>query len=274
MKKIITTSLVVMAYLTAQAQENKPDTTRLNMGETQVLIIKTPKGTVIVDENTEPTDTIDVEDGTEDNSHDGHWAGVDFGVNMLMNSQFKTSFPENPEWQNDPAKSYYWNFNFIDRRFNLYKEYVGITTGLGLNFTQVGLKNNYILNENSDSLWVVKDTVNNYSKNKLRAAYLQIPLLLEFNTNSDADKSFYLATGLIGGVRIASSVKRKSEVNGVDNTEKIKGTYGLNPFKLDATVRMGYSNWGFFANYSLLPLLDTHKTVEVYPLTLGLSLNF
>ena len=39
-----------MGLLSVQAQEEKkenvPDTTRINMGETQVLIIKTPKGTV------------------------------------------------------------------------------------------------------------------------------------------------------------------------------------------------------------------------------------
>jgi len=281
MKKLFITGLAIIGLMSAQAQEaekeNLPDTMRINMGETQVLIIKTPKGMVVIDNETEPTDTIDVEEGGEkerDSSHDGHWAGVDFGVNMLTNGQFKSSFPNNPQWENDPAKSFYWNFNLVDYRFNIYKEYVGITTGIGLNFNQIGLKNNYILNENADSIWVYSDTINKFSKNKLRATYLQIPLLLEFNTNADEDKSFYFAAGVIGGIRLASSVKRKYEQSGVDSQEKVKGAYGLNAFKLDGTVRMGYSNWGIFANYSLLPLFDTKKTEEVYPLTFGLTFNF
>jgi len=279
MKKLLITGLAIMGLMSAQAQEEKkenvPDTTRINMGETQVLIIKTPKGTVVVDSDTEVIDTIDVETGDDNNSsHDGHWAGVDFGVNILTNGQFKSSFPNNPQWENDPAKSFYWNLNLVDHRFNIYKEYVGITTGIGLNFNQIGLKNNYILNENADSIWVYSDTINKYSKNKLRATYLQIPLLLEFNTNADEDKSFYIAAGVIGGIRLASSVKRKLDQSGVDAKEKIKGSYGLNAFKLDGTVRMGYSDWGVFANYSLLPLFDTKKTDEVFPLTFGLTFNF
>jgi hypothetical protein len=281
MKKLLITGLAIMGLLSVQAQEEKkenvPDTTRINMGETQVLIIKTPKGTVVVDGETEPTDTIDVEDGGEkdnNSSHDGHWAGVDFGVNMLTNGQFKSSFPNSPQWENDPGKSFYWNLNIVDHRFNIYKEYIGITTGIGFNFNQIGLKNNYILNENADSIWVVQDTINQYSKNKLRATYLQVPLLLEFNTNANKDKSFYFAAGVIGGIRIGSSVKRKLDQAGVDAKEKIKGAYGLNAFKLDGTVRMGYSDWGVFANYSLLPMFDTNKTDEVYPLTFGLTYNF
>ena len=280
MKKLLITGLAIMGLMSAQAQEkekeNVPDTTRINMGETQVLIIKTPKGTVVVDGNTMPKDTIDVENGDEEKSdkHDGHWAGVDFGVNVLTNGQFKSSFPNSPQWENDPAKSFYWNLNMVDHRFNIYKEYIGITTGLGFNFNQVGLKNNYNLNQNADSIWATKDTVSNYVKNRLRATYLQVPLLLEFNTNPDDDKSFYFAAGVIGGLRIGSSVKRKLEQDGIDAKEKIKGVYGLNAFKLDGTVRMGYSDWGVFANYSLLPMFDTKKTDEVYSLTFGLTYNF
>ena len=279
MKNTLITILAITGFMSAQAQggskENIPDTMRINMGEVQVLVIKLPKGTAVVDVEKGVADTIDVETGDNPKSaHDGHWAGFDFGVNVLTNGQFKSSFPNNPQWENDPAKSFYWNLNLVDYRFNIYKEYVGITTGIGLNFNQIGLKNNYILNENADSIWVYTDTMNTYSKNKLRATYLQIPLLLEFNTNADEDKSFYFAAGVIGGLRLASSVKRTREQTGVDSKEKIKGTYGLNAFKLDGTVRMGYSYWGVFANYSLLPLFDTDKTVEVYPLTFGLMFNF
>jgi len=39
-------------------------------------------------------------------------------------------------------------------------------------------------------------------------------------------------------------------------------------------VRMGYGQWGAFANYSLIPLFDTKKTAEAQALTFGLTLNF
>ena len=271
MKTIILSGITLLSLLQVSAQENNPDTTRVNLGETELLIIKK------IDGNKEKGDTLtskSEEDKPEKKSHDGHWAGVDMGVTMLMNNQFKSSFPTDLQWENDPAKSFYWNINLFDHRFNLYKEYIGITTGLGVNFTQIGLRNNYILRENADSLWAVPDTINVYAKNKLRMSYLQIPLLLEFNTNSDEDKTFYFAAGIIGGIRIGSSLKRKNEVKGFESKEVLKGTYGINAFKLDGTVRMGYGQWGAFANYSLIPLFDTKKTAEAQALTFGLTLNF
>lgn len=271
MKTVILSGIALLSLLQVSAQENNPDTTRVNLGGTELLIIKK------IDENKDKGDTLTTkseDDKPEKKSHDGHWAGVDMGVTMLMNNQFKSSFPTDLQWENDPAKSFYWNINLIDHRFNLYKEYIGITTGLGVNFTQIGLRNNYILRENADSLWVVPDTINVYAKNKLRMSYLQIPLLLEFNTNSDEDKTFYFAAGIIGGIRIGSSLKRKNEVKGFESKEVLKGTYGINAFKLDGTVRMGYGQWGAFANYSLIPLFDTKKTAEAQALTFGLTLNF
>lgn len=279
MKTILTSVLALSALLAFAQNEKETDTVRINLGETEVLIINTKKGKVVIDGDTTPADTIDASPDEEDDSpeHSGHWGGIDFGATMLMNSGFKASFPNDPIWENDPAKSFYWNINVMDHRFNIYKEYVGITTGFGINWTQIGIKNDYLLFEKSstsDSLYYIADSVNHYSKNKLRGTYLQIPLLLELNTDADEDHSFYLATGVIGGVRVGSAIIQKIDRDNFDNKQKIKGVYGLNPFKLDATLRMGYGSWGIFANYALIPLFDTDKTSEVYPLTFGLTMNF
>ncbi|MBI2257285.1 MAG: outer membrane beta-barrel protein [Flavobacteriia bacterium] len=246
-----------MISLTTLAQEEKKDsdTTRIKLSKREIIIVD--------------KDTIDAS-GDWSDKHDGRWDGIDFGPTILLNGSGGSSFPLDPQWENDPAKSFYWNLNFFDHRFQVYKHVFGITTGLGVNFTQIGIRNNKILLENSDSLWVVSDTINNYKKNKLRATYLQVPLLFEFNTNSDEDKAFYFAVGAIGGVRVGSALIQKIDSDKI----KVKGDYALNPFKLDATFRMGYGDWGLFANYALLPLFETSKTSVVYPFTFGASLNF
>ena len=69
-------------------------------------------------------------------------------------------------------------------------------------------------------------------------------------------------------------MKQIGEMDGKQFEYKRKGTYGLNPFKVDATVRMGYGSWGAFATYALLPMFEDGKTTAVHPLTFGLSLNF
>ena len=245
----------------ANGQE-EPDTTRIRMKDKLILIVKDHDG-----------DTIDAAPDHKTLKHfEAHWAGIEFGPTMLLNSGMKSSFPNDKHWENDPGKSFSWNLNFAEYKFKIYKNYIGLTTGLGLNWTQIGLKNN-ILND-SDSLWVFKDTINDYKKNKLRAVYLTVPLMLEFCTNAESDKGFYLAAGVIGGVRLGSSTKQVIEEDKTKIRTKTKGVYGLNAFRVDAAVKLGYKDIGVFANYNLLPLFDTDKTVGVYPLTFGLTVNF
>lgn len=251
----------------ANGQED-PDTTTIRMKEKKILIIKNGG-----DED-EDNDTIDAAPDHKTLKHfEAHWAGVEFGPTILLNSAMKSSFPNDKQWENDPGRSFSWNLNFAEYKFKIYKNYIGLTTGLGINWTQIGLKNN-LLFADSDSLWTIKDTVNDYQKNKLRAVYLTAPLMVEFCTSGESDKGFYLAAGVIGGVRIGSSTKQVIEEDKTKIRTKTKGVYGLNAFRLDAAVKLGYKDIGVFANYNLLPLFDTDKTVGVYPLTFGLTVNF
>ncbi|WP_430405517.1 outer membrane beta-barrel protein [Fluviicola sp.] len=266
MKTGLFVTFIFFLFGYANSQE-EPDTTRIKMKEKQILIINHS-------DKDEDSDTIDAEPDKETLKHfEAHWAGIEFGPTILLSGAMKSSFPDDKQWENDPGKSFSWNLNFAEYKFKIYKNYIGLTTGLGLNWTQIGLKNN-LLFANSDSLWTIQDTVNDYKKNKLRAVYLTVPLMLEFCTNGESDRGFYLAAGVIGGVRLGSSTKQVVEDDKTTNRSKTKGVYGLNAFRLDAAVKLGYKDIGVFANYNLLPLFDTDKTVGVYPLTFGLTVNF
>lgn len=258
-----------------ESEITETDTMKMKFGKTQVLVISKSSGEEESSEDEEDVDTKEEEEPRErSRKSEAHWAGVDFGFSILLDDKQDNAFTDHPYWKNDAAKSQVWNLNIIEHKINFGTPFVGLTTGLGFNFTSVAFKNNYLIQSSTDSVFAVMDTVNIFSKNKLKAAYLTVPLMLEFNTSRDEDRSFYLAAGVVGGVRIASKTKRKGEFDGKEFKEKVKAPFNLNPFKLDAAVRVGYGSWGMFANYSLLPLFETGKTVELYPLTFGLSLNF
>lgn len=271
MKKIYVTLAILMGISSgyAQQEEEAQDTTRINLGKRTVIIIGNGDEEVYIEGDEEGEEEDD-----DNKKSEAHWAGVDFGFSVLMNENMTNSFEDNPYWRNDPAKSQVWNLNIMEHKFNFGTPYVGLTTGLGFSFTSVAFNDDYLLSSNADTVFAVVDTVNTYTKNKLKATYLTVPLLLEFNTSRNNSKNFYLAGGVVGGVRIASKIKRKGEFDGKEFVQKEKGTYGLNPFKADALVRMGYNDWGIFASYSLLPLFEQGKTTEIYPLNFGLSLNF
>ncbi|MCH2223172.1 MAG: PorT family protein [Crocinitomicaceae bacterium] len=279
MKKIYLTLAIGLLTLPILAQEEAADTTRVKLGNTTILIIENANGGMeVTDEDGNPVEVDDSKDSNDKcekrKTSDAHWAGVDFGFGLMMNDEFQTNFDNNPYWENDPASSNVWNINIMEHKFNFGTPYVGLTTGLGFNFTSLAFKNNYVVSSSPDSIFAFVDSVNIYSKNKLKASYLTIPLLLEFNTSADDDRSFYLAAGVVAGVKLTSKIKREGEVNGDKFKQKERGAYNLNPFKLDAAVRMGYGSFGVFANYSLTSLFENDKTVAVYPLTFGVSLNF
>lgn len=259
MKTIITSAIAFLFALFANAQEepkNDPDTMRINLHNKEILVIQQSEDSASTEK--------------KHKHYEGHWAGVEFGPTVLMNSNFATNFPGHPEFKNDPGKSFSWNLNLLEHKFPIAKNYFGIVTGLGFNFKGVGL-GQYMLSQTDSSLVATKDTVNVYDKNKLRATYLTVPLLLEFCSSGDASKtSFYLDAGIVAGVRIGSSVK--TIIDG--DKHKVKDAFGLNAFKLDAAVRMGYGNVGIFAYYSLLPLFDKSLTAAAYPLNVGVSFNF
>lgn len=252
------------------------DTMKVKFGKTQVLVISNSEGEEEIEEGSEETSyDIDFEEEPRrSRKSEAHWAGLDFGFTVLLDENQDNTFEDNPYWRNDAAKSQVWNLNILEHKFNFGTPYVGLTTGLGFSWTSVAFNNNYVIRSTADSVYAVMDTVNNYSKNKLKASYLTVPLMLEFNTSADENRSFYLAAGVVGGVRLTSKTKRQGEFEGKEFKEKVKGTYNLNAFKVDAAVRFGYGDWGLFANYSLLPLFDQGKTVDMYPLSFGLSLNF
>lgn len=248
-------------------EEGEPDTTTVSLGKRTVIVIN--------------NDDVDYEEDAEEeekesiwSSHsEPHWAGVDFGFTLLTDGNYGTNFGDYPYWRTDAARSQVWNLNPFEHRFNLGTKYVGLTTGIGFTFASVAFNDNYILSETADTLTAMIDTTTVYSKNKLNASYLTVPLLLEISTKKGED-GFYLAAGVVGGVRLTSKVKRIGESGGNEIRNKTKGKYGLNPFKADATVRFGYGNWGAFASYGLVPLFDTNKTTPVHPFTFGLSLGF
>lgn len=257
----------------AIAQENpKSDTTKIKLGKGQLEMI-------LIDHTGTKYDTIDASPTEEEKKiFKGHWSGIDVGMNTLINNTItnnpSTDFSDYPYWENNITKSYVWNLNLFEHKFKIIQNYVGITTGFGFNFNGIRFNDNYVLVSNSDTLYAVADTLNNYRKNKLTANYFTLPLLLEICSSNDDMKTFYLAAGVVGGLRLSSKAVRVYEVDGKKHKEVSKGTYGLNPFKLDAALRIGYGTWGIFANYSLLPLFTDGITTEVYPLTFGVTCNF
>lgn len=264
-----------MLSLQAMAQkETKKDTTRFTIGEYGFIIIDRGHrvDTLLVDEENDGKEDFEIGMGN-DGDDMTYWAGFEFGPAILLNSSGGTTI--NSSFLDlDPAQSFAYSLNLFEKRIRFGTDHVGLVTGLGFTHARYGFKDSYTLRTDGDITTGVLDTAMSFNKNQLRAAYLNIPLLIQFNTSKTEDNNFHVAVGVIGGVRINSKTVQKFDVEGKGAKVKQRGVYNLNPFQASATARIGYKDIGLFANYSLMPLFETGATEEVYPLTFGLSLHF
>jgi hypothetical protein len=185
---------------------------------------------------------MDDEDHDIDIKHHGdkgiaHWAGFEAGVNGFMSNDMSFGL-ENPAYELDYSNSLFANLNIVEQKLAFFKGYGGIVTGLGFNFNSFAFKGNTSLGFNADSTWTTTNNNLNFRKNKLNITYLTIPLMLEFNTSLDQDKSFHFGFGVQGGFKLLAKTKQKYEQNNERYKLNVRGHYNINPWKADAIARI------------------------------------
>jgi hypothetical protein len=149
-----------------------------------------------------------------------------------------------------------------------------LLTGYGFSFINTDYKAQYALQHDSTSVSAVLDNSQNFKRSSLYGAYITMPLMLEFSTGSSFKKAFYVNAGVLGGVRIYSHHRQTGTYENGDKFEWItRSKFNLNPFMLDACVRVGYGPVGAFVNYAMLSTFKTGTTVGQFPLRFGISLN-
>lgn len=205
---------------------------------------------------------------------DGHWGGIELGLNNFVSSNNKIELPAQYDYlELRQAKSTTVQLNLFEQNLPLISNNLGLVTGLGWWFNNYRFENNVVLSSDSATIFGYRSTSNKYSKSKLGASYLVVPLMLEYQSDAKKGKtSFHIAAGGFAGVRITSRTKIVYESNG--NTQKVKtpADFHLNQFKYGLTARVGWSKFNFFANYNMSTLFKNNKGPELYPVEVGITL--
>lgn len=229
----------------------------------------------------------------------GHWAGVDIGFNGYVNKDFNMNFPRETEYMDlRMEKSIAVNLNFFEQNIPLAKNQKwGMLTGLGLAFNNYRFMRPSRLSMDSSALIGYLDEGISIKKSKLTAMYLTLPVLFEFQTAPIYHKKgFHINTGIIVGARLTSHTKKYyNELNKEfdvtlynpetgqydivytamspdDPKAHHYGDWFLQPFKFDATARIGWNFLNFWATYSLNTMFRKDKGPELYPWSAGITL--
>jgi len=237
------------------------DTTQVVLGNSRLTVDE--KGNVKWDRN-------------KRSKFDGHWAGFDLGVNGFLNKDFNSDLPDGYDFLSlKYEKSIDVQINFFEQSFNLYDNRLGLVTGLGLRWNNYRFADNMILSPDEDKIFGYLDNSRDWRKSKLTVKYLQLPLLLEYQSNSYSRKnSFHVSGGFVLGWRYASHTKMLYYENGRQKP-KNRDDFHLRPFRYDLTARIGWGIINLYATYSLNTMFQNDRGPEMYPFAIGLTfLNF
>jgi hypothetical protein len=282
---------------------NGSDTIQVKIGNMKIVILDSkdmtdldqlkalegelPKGQrkIIIDERViiENDDELAEQNwDTDDNcdncitSGDGNaiWSGLGVNVNGFMNTNKQlASTTELSFLTLDPSKSIGFQFNFAEKRFPIFKDYLGVVTGLGINWNRYAIKGDYDFSVVNDTL-VATATGVNYSKNILSSTYLQAPLLLQISTSKNANQAWNISAGIVGGIRIDARQMQKWEADDKKNKDKTKDDFQFNPFQASLMATVGYGDWSLYMTYGLSDVFNEGAAPKVRGVNAGILLSF
>lgn len=150
----------------------------------------------------------------------------------------------------------------------------------GIGISVQNYKNNSMLISTSDSLYFEKipDTVS-YRKNKFSTVYVDIPIEFRLRTRPLVKKrNLKIAFGFKVGYNIQRYTKYDGDnYLGITNYDKVKyKVYDIKnflPYRYGVFTRLGYGKFSLSAYYSLTPLFETDKAMEIIPFNIGLSIT-
>ncbi len=228
-----------------------------------------------------------------------YWSGLDLGVNTLLGPDGSSELDADAEFMEvDNKSSRFFSINFLEEKIEFGSHHMGLLTGLGWEFVNYRLQNNYNVQYNADSVYGVPVETPDYDKNKMRQIGFRVPLMLEFNTKraplpTEADvmamrqdttgtiaerfkhsrkHNFHIAMGMVGSWYYNSMYKVKYDLDGENQHDRSSGDYHLLPYRAAAAVRIGYGALNLFAEYSLTPLFQDGKGPELTPFNIGITI--
>jgi hypothetical protein len=202
-----------------------------------------------------------------------NWSGFEMGINGYMTPDNSLTLTGDADYIDlRYNKSVVVNLNFWQQSFPIVSNNLGLVTGLGLGFNNYRFDNQTRIVYNREGLDFYTDTINSITKNKLTLTWINLPLLLEFQTHGRGFEKFHIAGGMIVGTRIGTHAKYVIDDAGKKRKEKNYHDFHVPPFRFDLTGRIGWGRINLFATYSLNNLFKDDKGPELVPFSVGIRL--
>lgn len=266
--KLLTLSIILTLYLNVYGQKeigisNSSDTTKFKLGNIKILLIKERKNIINIIDSIAKCE--------KKNKFKGHWGSFDIGFNGFLNNEHTLNLPTKYNFLDLKLnKSISIAFGIFKQNINIYKNHIGLQTGIGFEINNYRFGNTITLFPDSLQIYGYNNSTFNFTKSKLVVNYLTVPLLLEYQTNNKSEKnSFHIGGGIIFGLRVASYTKQVYNKNDNKQILRLHDDFHISPFKYELTARIGWNGMNLFANYAISELFKNNKGPVLHPYTIG-----
>lgn len=157
------------------------------------------------------------------------------------------------------------NIWFFMQKLNVIKHVFNLKYGFGIEM------NNYRFTENikfeKSPTKIIKDNIS-YSKNKLAADYITVPMMANFNFTPEKRRGFGFSAGVSAGYLYSSHQKLKSKENG---KQKIRDDFDLEPFKISYIGELNLGEVRLYGSYAAKNMWK--KGLDWTPYSLGIRFS-
>jgi len=179
------------------------------------------------------------------------------------------------------GKSVNVNVWLFMQRINLIKKNVNLKYGLGVELNNYRYKSTSSISykeggvvpyagglQSTSNAFVFRDSIR-FSKNKLAADYLTVPVMLNFSTTPKYGRqNLSFSVGVSAGYLYSQRNKQVSEERG---KLKNKGNYDLEKFKFSYVAELGYGPVRVYGSYS--PKSIYEKSLDIRPYNFGIRFS-
>ncbi|MEO6491168.1 MAG: outer membrane beta-barrel protein [Ferruginibacter sp.] len=176
------------------------------------------------------------------------------------------------------GKSVNVNIWLFMQRINLIKKNVNLKYGLGVELNNYRYKSNISYKENgvvpysggfqTNNAFIFRDSIS-FSKNKLAADYVTVPLMLNFTTTPrHSSQAMSLSVGVSAGYLYSQRNKQVSDSRG---KKRNRGDYDLEKFKFSYIAELGIGPVRFYGSYT--PESIYERGLDIRPYNVGIRFS-
>jgi hypothetical protein len=211
-----------------------------------------------------------------------NWGIVDIGFsNYTDNTNYASAAAQayapgsNANWFNlRNGKSRNVNVWFFMQRIRMIENVVNLKYGFGLELNNYHFKQNIRYNANPPAtanppIVALDNTVGRtYSKNKLAANYLTVPMMLNFNFTPNRSDPFGFSVGASAGWLYGSHNKTKTSD---EDKRKSRDDFDLRPFKISYIAELNLGEIKFYGSLATRSMYE--RGLDITPYSVGIRIS-